>query len=72
MSAALSQRYCRDCRKKTLHQRAEAPGAGCAGHILLAAVTCGLWIPVAIFLGGLSALTGAGHTWNCTACGRRN
>ena len=72
------QRYCKNCRAKTLHVATiKRPDLGCGFHmanLFLSVITFGLWIPIWIFATGLG-MTGqviATAPYLCQRCGRKN
>lgn len=73
------QKYCPACQRSTLHVATiQTVGmGGFAGlNLVLSVITCGLWIPVAVFLIGLAAMADAfaplTAKYLCQQCGRRN
>lgn len=65
MAVDQKQRWCKDCRKKTLHVRHRVTEMwGCA----LTIITCGLWLPIWL----LMSLFGSLGSYRCQQCGRKN
>lgn len=64
MALAQAQRFCKLCRRHTLHGRAVlGVGMGC----ILSVLTAGLFIPVWMVI---SVLGGSFGTWRCQTCGK--
>ena len=63
------QKYCKQCRRKTLHVRDEIHHQTYLLHGLLSVVTCMLWlIPGALIIGIQQVLL----RWRCQVCGKAN
>lgn len=63
MSSAQIMRYCRSCKKKTMHV---GPATAHLLHLVLSIITMGVWVPVWIIV-HLSHSTQIA----CSQCGRQ-
>lgn len=74
------RKYCRECRKKTLHVATiKKQDLGCGfivGNLFLCVITLGLWIPIFLLVLGLglfgNSLAPLGAKFHCQICGRKN
>lgn len=65
MAVDQKSRYCKSCRKNTLHIRHRVSEMwGC----LLTLITVGLWIPIWFVM----SLFGTFGSYRCQTCGRKN
>lgn len=71
MALQQKQAYCKNCRRNTLHVKTEPKTTGCAGHILLCVLTCGLWFPIAVLIYGIEQWGGILAPWHCQVCGKK-
>ncbi|MCY2990715.1 MAG: hypothetical protein NTY19_22975 [Planctomycetota bacterium] len=55
----------------TLHEDSQG-GMNAGLHILLAVVTCGLWLPIACFCMGVTSLANTTAGFTCNICGTKN
>jgi len=70
MTRQQKQTYCKVCQRKTLHVKSEVK-SGCAGHVVLTLVTCGLWLPIGMLLAGVGSWAGLLAPWHCQTCGKK-
>jgi hypothetical protein len=65
MAVDQKQKYCKDCKRNTLHVRQRTTEMwGC----LLTLLTAGLWIPIWILISLFGTMSG----YRCQVCGRKN
>jgi hypothetical protein len=69
------QKWCRSCRRYTLHQATVKQIETVAGQlscgIFMCIITLGLWLPI-LLIGMIQAMRGKLSKWHCQQCGRRN
>lgn len=70
MSRIGKSRWCRRCKKYTLHVKDEPRKVGCAGHVVMTLFTCGLWAMVAPLIIGIEIWGGLLAPYRCQHCGK--
>lgn len=69
--ALQKSKRCKNCQKKTLHVQDELK-SGLLAHVLLSIMSCGLWVPIAMFCLGLYFIAAPLAPYHCQICGRTN
>lgn len=74
MSMLQKQAYCANCRRHTLHQKANAEmnKTLLMGHAVISVLTCGLWLPFMIIWAIWHGWQLGRQRFHCMQCGAAN